>query len=452
MEEEVIEIDLKLICYKLLKQAKKIIIASLIVGLLCGIIKTGFTIYNANNTDKYTDELANYEYEKKKYENTGIILEEKISSLTDDLNTQREYNNNSILMKINPYAVYVASFDIDITGEFIIEENKIINNEQKISRLYADYISSGEVLNNIVLNTKISNNESNISDLIDVNYINGSSIIPISIKGRSEKEVKQISDIIKECISNNYNKINGIYEHSYKLINDSIKCVDDEDLKELQQNNKDLVKTIDEEITNTQSSLQEWKNQGEPIFAYSSESIINSFIKYFLISLLCSIIAISVLIGMKIVLSSKIIGKDYIKNNNLLCLGKIYTREIKNDIANKLFNKIVDNNINQYEILSNDIYFMMKDIKNKKICLVGTDSLEDISNMACEMNKYHDCYEFVGNILNDANAVTKLSKREDVVIVIEDEKTRKSQLDEELIKLKSWGENIIGVVVMNDVS
>ena len=111
MDNEIV-IDIKLLAYKIVKQFKKILIFSLIIGIIAG--GYGIIKYNSvlNDSEKLAKEEYNYSIEMLSYETKGSSLDAKITYNSEELVRLQEYNNNSLLMKIDPYNECVSSFSL----------------------------------------------------------------------------------------------------------------------------------------------------------------------------------------------------------------------------------------------------------------------------------------------------------------------------------------------------
>lgn len=199
-------------------------------------------------------------FEKKmaEYEQDYAQLDMEIQNLEKSIEEQITYNNESILMKVNPYDKK------SVSGQFYIDANYQIVPEltyqntditTSVSRAYQALYTTGELAKyiNERLDTKIK--ERYLNELISVNYL-GDATLEVTVVHTDLDKAKEIYDLVIECMNQNkaqFEKTIGAF--TITALNQSENGFVDLTLKETQVNNLEVINTLKESLTEKQESF-----------------------------------------------------------------------------------------------------------------------------------------------------------------------------------------------------
>lgn len=209
-----------------------------------------------NATD--TEGLTGFEKEMQEYEADYAQLEMEITNLEKSIEEQIAYNNDSILMKVNPYDKK------SVTGQFYINSNYQIMPEftyqnaditNSVVKAYQALATTGELAKYI--NEHIENpiKERYLNELISISYT-GDAVLEVTVVHTDIASAKEIYELIIECMEKNKSDFEKkIGEYTITLLNESESASVDLNLKEAQVANLDTINTLKETLIEKQKSF-----------------------------------------------------------------------------------------------------------------------------------------------------------------------------------------------------
>lgn len=197
-------------------------------------------------------EKAPFEKEMEEYEQDYAQLEMEIEKLEKSIEEQVAYNNESILMKVNPYDKK------SVSGQFYIDANYQIMPEltyqntditTSVVKAYQALYTTGELSKYI--NEKLENpiKERYLNELISVNYL-GDATLEVTVVYTDSDKAKEIYDLILECMNENkakFEKTVGAF--TITTLNQSENAFVDLELKETQVNNLEMINKLKESLS-----------------------------------------------------------------------------------------------------------------------------------------------------------------------------------------------------------
>ena len=123
------EIDLIDLLFYLLRRWRPIMLAALLFAAILGAYKVTTGVREQQNTELVQKEKERYEADKTVYEQTKDGYERDIASLLKSMEAQDAYLENSVLMKINPFAKSVARADIAVNVNTTLTESEVLSSD-----------------------------------------------------------------------------------------------------------------------------------------------------------------------------------------------------------------------------------------------------------------------------------------------------------------------------------
>ncbi len=231
------------------------------IGAAAGLVLVlglQFVMQRSQESSADTEELTGFEKEMEEYEADHAQLEMEITNLEKSIEEQVAYNNDSILMKVNPYDKK------SVTGQFYINSNYQIMPEftyqnaditNSVVKAYQALATTGELAKYI--NEHIANpiKERYLNELITMSYT-GDAVLEVTVVHTEIASAREIYDLIIECMEQNKNDFEQkIGEYTITLLNESESASVDLSLKEAQVANLDTINALKETLVEKQKSF-----------------------------------------------------------------------------------------------------------------------------------------------------------------------------------------------------
>lgn len=251
------EIDL----VQLIKYLWKRVWMMCIGGVVGLVLVLGLQMITQNDLESSEDsqELTAYEKELKAYEEDYAQLEMEITNLEKSIEEQIAYNNDSILMKINPYDKKCVSGQFYIDSDYQIMPQLSYQNTDitsSVARAYQSLATTGELAKYINEHLENPIKERYLNELISVSY-SGDSVLDVKVVHIDIDSARQIYNLIIEYMNKKqgeFQKNIGVY--TIKLLNESESASVDLVLKESQVANIDSINTLKKTLTEKQESFE----------------------------------------------------------------------------------------------------------------------------------------------------------------------------------------------------
>lgn len=236
------EISLKEVLAVILRGGKKIILIAVAFAILFGAVSAlNQQTSSAASEQAYSTQIK--EYEKAKEE-----LDLEIEKLRKDLENQKQYNENSQLMQIDPYNKITTTVVFAISGvkleqvtdPFMVTETPI---SYVLSLIQAQYLGvwNGLDLSEITAGTRYEGiNDKYLREVIKLEGKDGG-VMELTVEGSSAEECAQIAKgLYAQLLKSSEKVVKASYEHTFAMLNDTItKTSIDTDLEKRQLENRE---------------------------------------------------------------------------------------------------------------------------------------------------------------------------------------------------------------------
>ena len=228
-----------------------------VVGL---VLLFGYEVLSQGKSENNaeTGPLTGYEKELKRYKDDYAQIETEISILEKSIEEQVAYNNDSTLMKINPYDKK------SIVGQFYIDSNYQIMPELvyqnrditiSVARAYQALATTGELAKYVSEQLGSQGEERYINELISISY-SGDAVLDVKVVHSDMDSARKIYDLILAYMKqkkDDFEKNMGGY--TITLLNEAESTSVDLELKGTQVANLDAVNTMKETLIKKQQSF-----------------------------------------------------------------------------------------------------------------------------------------------------------------------------------------------------
>ena len=425
-EEEISLVDL--IAY-VFRHLKKMLIVSIVVGLVLG----GLLGYKKSrvNEEEYATSMETYLASKE-------ILDKKIDLITNDLSN---YVENSSFFDLNTEnSIQAKALYLVDTGYQVIPSSTYQNHDytSTVINTYINKITSSNVLNNLAKKYNIGLDS--INDYISVTTHDY--MIDVNVYYDNEKDaLDMLHDLEDALLSYNDEISSNIAENNLTKISETTYQGANNNIVSIQQNKLTVIDTYIESLNKVKSELSALN---EP----ENTSFKKSFIKFGAIGFVGIFFVMCVYYALAFIFSDKVYSANEFK-------AKAKIKVVGNLVYKKSNDKYI-NWINKLEKrpVSNDYDLLVSNInaygKTSKILLSG-DLEDDIKeDIVSNLKKLLKNVEIVscGSLLTDSSAINKLDSVDSVILLTKCNKSSYKTIKEEKNKLNDLKvTNVYAIVV-----
>lgn len=281
-------VTLKELAAIVLRRGKLAVILALAAALLLGGWRAAGLAVKANS-DKYSPEKIEERYQEalESYEEGKADLEEQLSRAQAQLESQREYNENSILMEIDPHNKAVTTINLAITDVdegafqqvFRLESTPIDFIISKIQNQYIVLWNSLDLQDSLSYKPRAGMEDKYLREIVTLNKADGG-CLALTVAGTSEQETRKLAEAAYSCLKELQAVISeGSYLHSFAELSDVTKISVDDSLESTQTSNLEKVTNYTDSIDELAAKLEELK-EPEREHGDSPAEIAMSAVKY----------------------------------------------------------------------------------------------------------------------------------------------------------------------------
>ncbi len=292
MEQEDMEIDLINLLFYLLRKWRVFVLAMVCGAAILGGYKVASAMKVRLNGSEFKEMQQQYELDKIAYERTKTGYERDMQTLTDAIEAQNKYLQNSVLMKINPFAQWMARVDVLVTVPDANAGNENLTSDVTDSyvQLYAQGIKNRKDMEE--LSKALGMEENYLDELITVQSDYDSNTISISATGDTEDCANQIlEELIKQVDEKKLEIESKVGAHSIEFLNRNTTKVMNQTLADQQKAKNDSITSYQNALTDKEKALHNLEEPSLPV-EISRKEIMKNGMKFALIGALVGIFVV----------------------------------------------------------------------------------------------------------------------------------------------------------------
>ena len=462
------EIDLKWLIYRVLKGWKSIVIWAFIIGIVAGLGSLSLYGLKCMDPEYLQEEKTNFERAYASWEATIVNYEARLENLEEAQTEQIEYNENSVLMKIDPLRQYNASFELYVNYDYQIMPDMAYQNidlSDRILKAYATYMSNGELQQYVIDNLSYDIERRYLGEILGVSVDYGNNMISISVTQQSAELCQEILNLVQAALMNKYEDINTtIAEHTLTNTNAAAYETVNLALQETQKANLQAVTNLNMTKQVVFEEYEEWQEDEdgqEPTPEYTLFEQIKNSIKLLIIGAVVGAVVVTAIIAFGALMSAKLLNPEDLKNRfGLRVIGQLPAAREKKSFAfvSRWLAKFggITAAPEDYDRLAkmvgtsikSDLY--SREEEYKKIAFTGMVGAEELKKAVDAMGLGKE-YSVVcaPDVLTNAESIEKVTAADCVVLVEKQEESVLADITKELEALNAWNKTVLGAVVVN---
>ena len=455
------EIDLKDLMFAVLRKWRPIIVIAVVFAVLLGALKTVKGIRQLGDEEYVKKNQDTYVMNLDQYNSTKGRLEKEIENLQQNIESQQEYKDHSILMYINPYDEYVETATFYISTDYAIMPGMMYQNPNTATSILKAYMSiaqNGEMYNYVLgkMNNKIGIRY--LKELVKIVPDYDNNMLDITVIGDTRKTASDVMGYIKDSIASSKDSITeAIGEHENNLVDESQFVTVDLELDKTQTEfsaNMDQLDISLKQKTKELSELAEPKNN-----LLSKGSVLKSAVKYAVLGgVLGAFIAVFFLC-VAFLMSDKLVNEKELKRRYGIMVLGVFRRNDKKrafGFVDKWLDKMEGVSGREMEdsrtfevVAANALNYMEQD-RAADVILVGTVETEKLEQVRAGLASMLGAAALSvgGNLGKDASAIKKAAACDAVILVEQRGGSLFGGIEQELDLVRSLGKKVIGCIVL----
>lgn len=462
------EIDLKWLLYRVLRGWRPIVIWAIVIALVVGLGSFGIWGLKCLDTEYLPEEELKYQRKHASWVATGENYEARLANIAEAQEEQKQYNEKSVLMQIDPLRDFHASFELYVYYDYQIMPDMAYQNvdmSDYILKTYATYMTNGELQQYVINNLSYEIESRYLSEILGYSVDYSGNTITVSVQHQSAERCQEILNLVQTALLNKYENVNStIAEHTLTAINSAVYETVNLSLQETQKANRQAIANLDISMQEVSEEYLEWQlgeDGQEPQPEYTLFEQVKNSIKLFIIGGVVGAVLVAVMIAFGALLSGKLLNPEDVKNRfGLRVIGQLPTTRVKKPFAfvSRWFAKFggITATPEDYARLAKMIGASIKfDLDSREeslrsIAFTGTLSAEELESTVASLGM-DASYSVIcaPDVLTNADTIEKLSKADCVVLVEKQEVSTLADITKELEALKAWNKTVLGAVVVN---
>ena len=219
------EIDLKQLLVYVFRKWRTMLAAAVILGLLLGGAKMAKGFLDLQDPEKVEESIKEAELARENYDTAKAQLTNQMAEYNRQIDDYQKYQENSLYMKIDPYAVYKESVTYVVTTDYQILPNMTYQSLNWMGPVLSAYTS---VATSVTLNDLPPEGQAGLSEewdadsldkLIKVETNTNDGKLTITASAESEIRAKAILQAVREKVEANQENIaKAAGEHRLSVI------------------------------------------------------------------------------------------------------------------------------------------------------------------------------------------------------------------------------------------
>lgn len=469
MNEQEKEINLKRFFYKALKNWRVAAVAAIVGAVVVGGTKCAVELVQISDPETLAERQTEYQGELALYQQEGESIRQSIERTEAALAQQEEYNENSVLMKIDPYNEWRGSIDFYVETDYQILPGMTVQNPNpagQIVQVYSTYITNGELYQYIIERMETPVEIRYLREMLSATTDSSNYLIHFLVRGNSQEECKELLTLIEEGLRAKQTEIAAsVSEYQLLTTNNSTYSQINYELEQSQKDNRQTVTDLNNSLATKQFEQLEWKRAEkeieEPVI--SKADAVKAGIKWAVLTGVALVFVVVIFYGIGYLLSKFVQDRDEFDGWGVYVaeLPRTYKKRAFS-WADRLVGKWFLGNVNadEYELRLTAAAKQIGEAAKQnakavepKFALVGDVKKEEMESLAEAMQKVQKTggvqFMVAGNPLLEAAAIDAIVNADGVLLVAKQEYTKRETVYQIKEQVQGLGKQMAAVVLTN---
>ena len=467
MNDQEKEINLKRLFYKACRGWRVAVVAAFIGAAVIGGTKCTMELIKVHDPEVVAERQMAYEGELALHQQEGDLIRKDMENLETSLVQQKDYNENSVLMKMDPYNEWLGSVDFYVETDWQVLPDQTIqaqNPANQIVRVYDTYITNGELYQYIIDRLGTTLEIRYLREVLSASADAQNYLIHFSVRGVSQEDCQNFLALIEEGMRAKQTEIvASVGDFKLLTTNSSTYSQINYELEQTQKENRQAIEDYTTALSAKKFEEMEWEKEGKKIEkpVIGRRAAVKAGIKVAILTALVIGFVILGYYGVGYILSK------YVQDREEFDHWGVYVAELPKSYKKKPF-AFVDRilgkwflgnvNANEYETRLSAAAKQMGeaaklsfDTTEPKLALVGDLPEEELKTLADAMEKSATArrvsFTVAGNPVLDAKAIDSILFADGVVLVAKQEYTKRETVYQTKAQVEELKKPLVAVVL-----
>jgi len=449
MNNEEREIDLKILFANAFIKWRRIIL----VTIICGLLAVGYGAVKI--MPSYSALQSTYEHDLETYQTNLTYSNKQISDTEAQIQKLNEYSENSIKANINPYSEAQSVVTIYITSGETTDAAK------QITQAYQVLASSG--MNYDSAASTLGKTAQLINEVVTAKSNSDANTVTITVIGQTTNQTETIIKSIISQVNDAENAMTVKYgRHSIIVGDPATQVVTDTTLLSSTYQTSDQMLSVNvtmNGVVNKISSLKtalKTMNSSKPVAPVSAlKTTAKKLVNYLSFGLAIGFLVYITILVLMVIHRKTIISEDELKKQYGLKILTLVPR--KNLCGRTRFDQALSRTVDHAYGIDDKVAFEKAAANisayagEMKTLLVINDNVnQDVNEIIANLKAINPevKYEMSSDVNESAAELNKLKNADGVIIVAERNVTRFDNITRSVETVKNWGKEIIGSIVL----
>lgn len=467
MNEQEKEINLKRLLYKALKNWRVAALIGIIGAVAVGGTKCAMEMTKIFDPEVIEERQTEYLGELALYQQKGEAIRKDIDTIEASILQTEDYNENSVLMKIDPYNEWRGSIDFYVETDYQIIPDFSYQNQNIASQIvyvYNTYITNGELYQYIIDRLETKMEIRYLREVLGASADAQNFLIHFTVRGVSEETCRELLTSIEEGMRAKQAEIlKSVGEYRLLVTNSSTYSQINYDLEQLQKDNLQAVADLNISLTAKQFERLEWKrdekNIKEPVI--SRKDAIKEGIKMAVLTGVIAVFLVVLFYGVGYIFSKLVQDRDEFDGWGCFVaeLPRSYKKR-KFRWADRLIARLFLGNVraDEYELRLSaaakqigEAAKLSSSAAEPVLVLTGDLPKEELEALAEAMQKSKAAggvrFAAAGNPLLEAGAIDVLLQADGVILAAKQEYTKRETIYQIKVQLEELKKPLAAVML-----
>ena len=450
------EIDLKQLLVYVFRKWRTMIAVAVVLGLLLGGVKAAKGFIDLQDPEKVEESIKEAELEQQNYDTAKAQLTNQMAEYNRQIDDYQKYQENSLYMKIDPYAVYKESITYVVTTDYQILPNMTYQTLNWMGPVLSAYttVANSVTLKDLSLEGRAGLSEEwdadSLEKLVKVETNTNDGKLTITASAESETRAKAILQAVKEKVeANQKNVAEAAGEHKLSLISEKSTVTVDQGIindREARLRNITALREAADKAVEKYNKLSEPKDK-----TLSVKGAAKSSIKFTILGCAAGVFLCCFIYALQFLLNGRLNNIDSLKGRYRTRILAVLPMERKTGTIDRILDGI--EGIKETGQTADTLLLItgasLGGTINISIAVAGTVPEETRKQITEKLNQTQELSVCdAGNILTDPEAVLKAKAADSVILVEEKNVSAESDIEQETELLKSMGVKLEGFIII----
>ena len=449
------QIDLKQLLVYVLRKWRRMIAAAVVLGLLLGGVKTVKGFIDLQDPEKVEESIKEAELAQQSYDTAKAQLTNQMAEYNRQIEDYQKYQDNSLYMKIDPYAVYKESITYVVTTDYQILPGMNFQTPNWMGPVLSAYTT---VANSVTLKDLPPEGRTGLSEewdadslekLVRVETNGNDGKLTITASAESATRAKAILQTVKEKVEASQKSISeAAGEHKLSLISEKSTVTVDQNIINDRENRLKSITALREAADR---AVEKYEKLSKPKAKSLTEvSVIKSGVKFAILGGIIGVFLCGLYFCAQYMLNGKLNDITILKYKYRSRILTVLARQNKSGFVDRILDVIegISSNKQNAETLLHITGTSLSRTQEINIAIVGTAPEKTLKWIAEEINKVDGISACdAGNILADPKAVRIVKAADSVVLVEAQNVSLISDIEREVDLIESMRVHLEGFIV-----